>query len=251
MSRAFHSAAAVSVGETTSGTRPSCARWALTSVTTCAARSARSAGQVGAGTQLPAAVAAAGMPATAAALSSAASMGNRRRAKRGAGPGAPNVSAPGYPSLPPCDARLERRARRRAQRDRWIAALLGRRGEGAHAGPVLLDVRVGVVARAHERACGDVVEAQRVRGLLEGLELVGMPVAHDGQVLLGGTQVLPDGEDLDVVVAQHPERLDHLLVVSPRPTMRPDFVTTSSPPMALALRSTRSERSQRDPRRAT
>src|SRR4051812_50082894 len=60
MSRAFHSAAAVSVGETASATRPSCARWALTSVTTWAARSARLAGQLGAGTQLPAAVAAAG-----------------------------------------------------------------------------------------------------------------------------------------------------------------------------------------------
>ena len=33
--------------------------------------------------------------------------------------------------------------------------------------------------------------------------------------------------------------------------MSPDFVTTSSPPIALALRSTRGERSQREPRRAT
>ena len=32
--------------------------------------------------------------------------------------------------------------------------------------------------------------------------------------------------------------------------MSPDLVTTSSPPIALALRRTRSERSQRDPRRA-
>ena len=33
--------------------------------------------------------------------------------------------------------------------------------------------------------------------------------------------------------------------------MRPDFVTTSSPPIALALRSTRSERRNFEPRRAT
>ena len=39
--------------------------------------------------------------------------------------------------------------------------------------------------------------------------------------------------------------------VSPSPTISPDFVTTSSPPIALALPSTRSERSHFEPRRAT
>ena len=82
MLRAFHVAAASSVGETTSACSPSCARWALTSVTTWAARSARSAGHVAAGVQSPAPVAAAGAAETAAALSSAASMGIVRRANR-------------------------------------------------------------------------------------------------------------------------------------------------------------------------
>ena len=114
----------VSVGETTSGTSPSCARWALTSVTTWAARSARSAGQFAAGTQLPAAVAAAGVPATAAALSSAASMMIGRRAKRRAGTGGRRT----YRRLGtrPCPYAMrgwKRATRRRAQRDRWIAGL--------------------------------------------------------------------------------------------------------------------------------
>src|SRR5690349_4455175 len=183
MLRAFHSAAAVSVGETTSGARPSCARWALTSVTTWAARSARSAGQLGAGTQLPAAVATAGVPATAAALSSAASMGDRRRAKRRAGPGRRTyrrLAAHPFPyAMRGADSALDGGL----SATDGLQPFLGRRGEGPDAGPILLDVRVGVVARAHERAGGDVIEAQRVGGLLEGLELVGMPVAHHGQVL--------------------------------------------------------------------
>jgi hypothetical protein len=44
-------------------------------------------------------------------------------------------------------------------------------------------------------------------------------------VLLGGAQVLADGEDLDVVLAQHPNASTISSWVSPRPTMRPDFVT--------------------------
>ena len=39
--------------------------------------------------------------------------------------------------------------------------------------------------------------------------------------------------------------------VSPSPTIRPDLVTTSSPPISLAFSSTRSERSHFEPRRAT
>jgi hypothetical protein len=61
----------------------------------------------------------------------------------------------------------------------------GRGGQRPDAGPVLLDVRVGVVAGAHEWAGGDVVEAELVGGLLEGLELVRVPVADDREVALG------------------------------------------------------------------
>src|SRR4051812_19696244 len=76
----------------------------------------------------------------------------------------------------------------------------------------LRHVLVGVVARAHERAGRDVLEAERIRGALEGGELVRVPVAHDRQVLLRRPQVLADGEDLDVVLAQDAERLDELLL---------------------------------------
>src|ERR1700761_1151023 len=57
-------------------------------------------------------------------------------------------------------------------------------------------VLVGVVARPHQRAGGDGLEAEVVGGLLEGRELVGVPVADDRQVVLGRAEVLADGEDL-------------------------------------------------------
>ena len=79
-------------------------------------------------------------------------------------------------------------------------------------GPVLLDVLVRVVARAHERAGRDVLEAEPYGGLLERRELLGLPVADDRQVALGGAQVLADGEDRDARLAQVPERLDHLVM---------------------------------------
>src|SRR3954449_5530947 len=64
-------------------------------------------------------------------------------------------------------------------------------GQGTHAGQRLLDVLVGVVARAHERPGRHVVEAHRHAGLRERVELVGVPVAHHGQVPLRRAQVLP------------------------------------------------------------
>src|SRR3954449_6004272 len=67
-------------------------------------------------------------------------------------------------------------------------------GDGPDTRPLLGHVLVGVVARAHERPGGDVVEAQLVRRGLQRLELVRVPVAHDRQVALAGTQVLADGE---------------------------------------------------------
>jgi hypothetical protein len=96
-----------------------------------------------------------------------------------------------------------------------------------------------------------VVEAQRVPGLLERLELVGMPVAHDGQVTLGRAQVLADRDDLDLALAQPAEGVDHLVERLPEADHEPDFVATSSPAMCLAFSSTRDERSKVEPRRAT
>src|SRR6478736_343840 len=72
----------------------------------------------------------------------------------------------------------------------------------ADARRVLRDVLVGVVGAAYERAGGDVVEAQGVRRVLEGLELVRVPVAHHRQVALRGAQVLANREHLDAARAQ-------------------------------------------------
>src|SRR4051794_22795403 len=63
-------------------------------------------------------------------------------------------------------------------------------------------VLVRVVARAHERAGRDVLEAERVRRALQRQELLGVPVADDGEVALGGPQVLADGEHLHALLAQ-------------------------------------------------
>src|SRR4051812_26860720 len=80
-------------------------------------------------------------------------------------------------------------------------------GDGAG----LRDVLVGVIAGAHERAGRHVLEAELVGRALERGELVRVPVAHDRQVALGRAQVLAHGEDLDAVLAQPAERVDHLL----------------------------------------
>src|SRR5829696_1830636 len=76
----------------------------------------------------------------------------------------------------------------------------------------LLERLLGVVARAHERAGGDRLEAHRVRLALQVGELVRVPVAHDRQVVLRGTQVLADGEYLDAVLAQDAEGLEQLFL---------------------------------------
>src|SRR3954463_6379284 len=97
------------------------------------------------------------------------------------------------------------RGRRRDRRS-------GRRRERPGPRLALRHVLVGVVARAHERTGGHVLQAEAVRGALEGRELVRVPVADDRQVLLGRAQVLADREDLDAVRAEDAERLDELVV---------------------------------------
>src|SRR3954470_9636991 len=98
-----------------------------------------------------------------------------------------------------------------------LRGVLPRGGERTRARLRLGHVLVGVVARPHERPGGDVIEAERVGGVLERLELVGMPEAHDGQVALRRAQVLPHREDLDALLAQRAERLDHLVVALAEP----------------------------------
>ena len=86
------------------------------------------------------------------------------------------------------------------------------RGGCAVCGARATDVLLGVIARAHQWAGGDVLEAEPVGRSLECRELVRVPVAHDRQVALRRTQVLPDGEHPHAVLAQCSERIHHLLV---------------------------------------
>ena len=113
------------------------------------------------------------------------------------------------------------------------------------------EVLVGVVAGADQGAGGDGLEAEVVGGSLEGGELVGVPVADDREVVLGRAQVLADGEDLDAACSRRRPKVSTISSKdSPRPTIRPDLVTTSGPPISLAIRRTRAERGNWEPRRA-
>src|SRR5207244_13099413 len=87
-----------------------------------------------------------------------------------------------------------------------------RRSRGAGLG-YLARAFVGVVGAANERACGDRLEAELAGGALELAELVRVPIAHDRQVTLRRPPVLADGQDLDAVLAEDRERLDHLVEV--------------------------------------
>ena len=85
----------------------------------------------------------------------------------------------------------------------------------------------GVVARAHERPRFDVLEAERERLDLHLGELVGVVVALEREVLERRAQVLADREDVAVdraQVARTPGCSSSR--VSPRPTIRLDFVWT-------------------------
>ena len=127
-----------------------------------------------------------------------------------------------------------------------------KRGERPDAGARLRHVLVGVVGGAHERAGGDVLEAERVRRALERRELVRMPVADDRQVLLA--RAAGTGRRSAPARGARAARRSVSTIsswVSPSPTISPDFVVTSSPPSSFALRSTRAERRNVEPRRAT
>src|SRR3990170_8462516 len=58
-----------------------------------------------------------------------------------------------------------------------------------------------VVRAAHEWAGLDVGETERHRPLAQGGKFLGRVVAHDGEMLAGGLQVLAHGEDVAADVA--------------------------------------------------
>ena len=67
------------------------------------------------------------------------------------------------------------------------------------------------------------------------VELVRVPVADHRQVILGRAQVLADGEDLDPCSRRMRKVSTISSKSSPRPTISPDLVTTSSPPISFAM----------------
>src|SRR5262245_39654862 len=77
---------------------------------------------------------------------------------------------------------------------------------------------IGVVARAHERAGLNDLEAARQALLLERRELLGRDPAVDGEVVARGLEVLPDREDVAGILAGAGgplnviEQVDHFLV---------------------------------------
>src|SRR5687768_16679734 len=64
-----------------------------------------------------------------------------------------------------------------------------------------------VVAGAHQRGRLDVLETEPQGLDLHLRELVGVVVALQGKVLYGRSEVLADGQDVDIGVAQRLERL--------------------------------------------
>src|SRR2546422_6950556 len=69
----------------------------------------------------------------------------------------------------------------------------------------------GPIRRAHERTRGDVREAHRLAGLAKFVEGLRRYVLLDRQVPAARPQVLPEGQDVDIVCTKIAHRGDHLL----------------------------------------
>src|SRR5437870_7823223 len=69
----------------------------------------------------------------------------------------------------------------------------------------------GPIRRAHERTRGDVGEAHRLAGLAKFVERLRRDVLLDRQVPAARPQVLPEGQDVDLVCTKIAHRGDHFL----------------------------------------
>src|SRR2546422_9842661 len=69
----------------------------------------------------------------------------------------------------------------------------------------------GPIRRAHERTRGDVREAHRLAGLAKFVEGLRRYVLLDRQVPAARPQVLPEGQDVDIVCTKIAHRGDHFL----------------------------------------
>src|SRR4051812_7848126 len=77
--------------------------------------------------------------------------------------------------------------------------------------PPLDEELARLVARAHQRAGGDEAEAEAQAFPLQIRERLGPDELDDGKMLLRGTQVLAEGEDVAADPAQVAHRLHHLV----------------------------------------
>jgi len=79
------------------------------------------------------------------------------------------------------------------------------------------NVALGVIGGADQGTRLDVGEAQGASRLAQLGELLGGVVPGHGQVLGRGSQVLPEGEDIDVGGAEVAHRLEQLLPLLAQP----------------------------------
>src|SRR2546430_1807756 len=117
-------------------------------------------------------------------------------------------------SSPSTTTRGSRRiSSRRASLTAWMMfhwAIRASPGRRPALDPALHEELAGLVRRPHQRAGGDELEAECHAFALEIREHLGPHVLLDGQVLLGGAQVLAQGEDVAAGGAQIAHRLQHL-----------------------------------------
>ena len=82
-----------------------------------------------------------------------------------------------------------------------------------HLRPDAVELALGVIGGADQRTRLDVGEADRASGFTELRELLGRVVARDRQVLGRRPQVLAEGQDVDVRLAQVAHRLEQLVAL--------------------------------------
>ena len=115
----------------------------------------------------------------------------------------------------------------------------------------LRQVLVGVVAAADQRAGGDRLEAQRRRPRAPAPRTPpGASSASTGRWFSVGRRYWPTVSTWTRCSRRMPKASTISSKDSPRPTISPDLVTTPAPPISFAIRSTRAERRNLEPRRA-
>lgn len=69
--------------------------------------------------------------------------------------------------------------------------------------------RIGVIGAAHQRSGFDMSEPDLAAGAFVLIEFLLRDVANDRQMLLRGPQILPQGQDVNAMLAQVSHDLQH------------------------------------------